>query len=83
MIDRTNIVGRFWTDERGGVSVDFIALTVSVALMGATYVVTHSNSSSDVNANISSEEVFVRKCAHVRAIGEDSGLTGLRSKSAC
>ena len=82
MIDRAKYVDRFWRDERGGVSVDFIALTVSVALMGATYVVTHSKSSSDADTNVS-EEVFVRKCAHVRAIGEDSGLTGLRSKSAC
>jgi hypothetical protein len=67
-------IKRFGADQRGELPVELIVLSASVLLLGATYFQTQS---SDVDAGISSasEEVFVRKCGHVRTVSTTEDLT--------
>ena len=75
-------IKRFGSDQRGEVPMDFIALTASVILMGAVYAATHSGEEETPGPDWS-EEVYVRKCAHVRTGGTDTGLTEIRNGGAC
>ncbi len=67
-------IKRFKADERGELPIELIVLSASVLLLGATYFETQS---SDVDAGITStsEEVFVRKCGHVRTFSSTQDVT--------
>jgi len=73
-------IKRFGADERGELPVELIVLSASVLLLGATYFQTQS---SEVDAGISSasEEVFVRKCGHVRTFSTTEEVTRKPSTS--
>jgi len=73
-------IKRFKADERGELPIELIVLSASVLLLGATYFQTQS---SDVDAGITStsEEVFVRKCGHVRTFSTTEEVTRKRSSS--
>ena len=77
-------LSRFALDRRGEVPMDFIAITASVVLMGAVYAATHTGTGADETPGPDwSEEVYVRKCAHVRTGGTDTGLSEIRSGGSC
>lgn len=73
-------IKRFRTDESGELPIELIVLSASVLLLGATYFETQS---SDVDAGIvsTSEEVFVRKCGHVRTFSTTQEVTRKPSTS--
>lgn len=73
---KTNMfsIKKFKADESGELPVELIVLSASILLLGATYFETQS---SEVDAGISSasEEVFVRKCGHVRTFSTTEDVT--------
>lgn len=71
-------IKKFRADESGELPVELIVLSASILLLGATYFETQS---SEVDAGISSasEEVFVRKCGHVRTFSTTEDVTRQRS----
>ena len=77
MSQRPNRIRRFLADERGEVPLDFLALTASVLLLGAMYIGTSSDPAQDPAPEFS-EEVFVRKCAHMRVEAGTMELASLR-----
>ena len=73
-------IRRFAWDRSGEVPMDFIAITASVVLMGAVYAATHTGAEETPGPDWS-EEVYVRKCAHVRTGGTDTGLSEIKTGS--
>ena len=67
------ILERFWKDQRGGVPIEVIALTGSLALLGVTVMETQNTGVPTQGAE-ASEEVFVRKCGQRVAGGDDTPL---------
>ena len=65
----TETLTEFWSDRRGSVQPEIIALTVSAMLLGVTYM--ESQKAAEENPAVR-EEVYQRKCA----VDRNAALSG-------
>jgi len=74
--------GKFAADSNGSIPLDFVAVTASLALLGATYLETQAQNSAIEQTEIR-EEVYVRKCGGTRSAVTDMTIGAQNASLTC
>lgn len=73
---------RFGRDSRGSIPLDFIAVTASLTLLGATYLETQAQNRAMEQTEVR-EEVYVRKCGGARSAVTDLTIGAQTNHKGC